>query len=353
MSVVKGLKIPGNLKKIGIYVGVSALGDFLFIVPTFRAFKNAFPGAEIVFIGKILHKYVIPVFENCPHIDRIIEFHLYEKKSFAAYAGFVRRMRKEKFDLIVDTQRKFVPSLLLRLAGSDYMVSHSSKGIFSDFPVPVPDRCKRHTSDISLDLARAVGIENPETELEITTGEENKRYAVEFLASKGVTDTDILAGLIPNAGFHTRRWTSEKFGQLADRLHDDSGCRIILFGAESDRPVLEEVAANTTAPVIFEDFSRKSIMDSAALMEKCDIIVGVDSGPLHVADAVGTPCVGIYGPTLPERFGLLGGNCIEICSYADCSPCSDTICAHRKCITEISVDEVNNAAVKLLGIRCR
>jgi len=338
----------GNPRKIGIYIGVPGLGDLLFIIPLFRAFKKKFPDAETVFIGRLLHSYVKPVFDNCPYIDRLIDFHLYEKKSAAAYASFVRRLRRERFDLIVDTQRKFLPSLLLSLSGAKFMISYSSGGIFSDFPVNTENRTGRHTSDVSLDLARAACIENPETHLEISTGEENRRYAEEFYSGAGVSPSDILVGFIPGAGVHTRQWNGGKFAALADRLANELHCRLIAFGSLKDKPAIDDVISRSGAPFIIEDFGRKSILDSAALMARCNAIVGVDSGPLHVADAAGAPCVGIYGPTLPDRFGLLGKRTIEVCRHEDCAPCSDMNCSHRKCLEDITVDEVFDAVKKIL-----
>jgi len=347
-----GRKRPGNLgkiSKIGVYIGVPGLGDLLFIIPLFRALKNRFPGAEVVFIGKLLQSYSRPVFDNCPYIDRLMEYHFYDYVSLSGFASFVRSLRKERFDILVDTQRKFTQSMLMSIGGARWMVSYSSGGVFSDFPVHVPDRKKRHTSDVSLDLARALGIENPATELEIHIPEENRAYAREFYSGHGIDNKTRLAGMIPAAGHPSRNWNPVKFAQLCDKLHAEDGCSIIYFGSKKDGPVIDECIVNMEAPAIVEDFSRKSILDSAALMQRCNVIAGVDSGPLHVADATGAPCVGIYGPTLPERFGLLGPRTKEICLYRDCAPCSEETCGHRACLEDISALDVLDAARGLLG----
>lgn len=338
----------GEVKKIGVYIGVPGLGDLLFIIPLFRALKQRWPSAEVVFIGRLLRGYVKPIFDGCPYIDRLMEYDFYESRALTAHLDFIRRLRLERFDLIVDTQRKFVPSMFLSMGGPRHMVGYSSKGVFSDFEVDGGGRDRRHTGDISLDLARALGIADPAKELEIAIPAEHADYAAWFYRQKGVADTDLVAGIIPSAGHFARNWRAESFARLADRLHDDRGARIIFFGAEPDRAVIESVTGAMAAPAIVEDLSRPSILDSAALMERCNVIVGNDSGPLHIADATGAPCVGIFGPTLPERFGLLGPRTREICLYADCAPCSDPECASRRCLDDITVDTVFDAAVSLI-----
>jgi lipopolysaccharide heptosyltransferase II len=341
-----------DIRKIGVYIGVPGLGDLLFIAPLFRELKKLFPGSEVVFIGKFLHGYVRPVFDNCEHMDRFLEFHFYESLNARGLARFVKTIRSEKFDLIVDTQRKLAPSLLLRLGGPRFMVGYSSKQIFSDFAVDDSNRASRHTADLSLDLVRALGARGPDPSLEIPLPPANREYAAAFLASNGVSEGMRLAGLIPCAGHPSRRWTSEKFAALARRLRDELGCSVICFGSRADKDVIDEIISSTGQGVFCENFERGSILDSAALMACCSAIVGVDSGPLHVADAAGAPCVGIYGPTLPERFGLIGSRSKTICLYSDCSPCSDPDCSHRKCLNDIEVAEVFDAARALLENPC-
>ncbi|HOY61752.1 MAG: ADP-heptose--LPS heptosyltransferase 2 [bacterium ADurb.Bin236] len=344
----KSPSVLRDIRKIGVYIGVPGLGDLLFITPLFRELKKLFPGAEVVFIGKLLRGYVQPVFDKCEYMDRLLEFHLYDSLNALSLARFVKMLRAEKFDLVVDTQRKLAPSLLLRLGGPRFMVGYSSKQAFSDFAVDDSRRDSRHTADLSLDLVRALGALNPDPTLEIPLPSANKEYAAAFLASNGVPEGAWTAGLIPCAGHPSRRWTSEKFAALASRLRDELGCSVICFGSRADKEVIDEIIAATGQGAFCEDFERGSILDSAALMSRCSVIVGVDSGPLHVADAAGAPCVGIYGPTLPERFGLIGSRSKNICLYTECSPCSDPECIHRKCLNQIEVAEVFNAARALL-----
>lgn len=346
-----GLKKPEGIKspeKIGVYIGVPGLGDFLFIIPLFRALKSKWPDAETVFIGDIQRKYILPLLETTPHIDREMKCSFYEDVSLRGNYEFVKKIKSEKFDLIIDTQRKLMPSFLLSLSGSPVMVSYCANGVFSDIKVDVPNKKRRHTSDVSLDLARALGISNPSTELEITLTKSNTDSADSFFKSKEITSSQKIAGIIPNAGYHTRRWNSQLFAQLAERLNNELGMTPLLLGSIHDKPVIDEIVSYCEVNVLVEDFENKSILDSAALMSKCAVIIGVDSGPLHVADATGVPCVGIYGPTFPERFGLLGPKTAHVCLYQDCAPCKNLECDHRKCIESITVEQVFNVVCDVI-----
>ena len=337
-----------DIKKIGVYIGVPGLGDLLFIIPLFRALKEGFPGSEVVFIGKLQRDYVIPVFKACPYIDDILEFHFYEHRSLSHYSKFVSRLRKEKFDLLVDTQRKAVPSMLLKMGGARFMVSDSTNGVFSDFKVPPSgDRSMRHTSDISLDLARAVGVD-PILELSLHVEDENIAYADSFYTEVGVAPDEPLLGLVTSAGEPTRCWPVERFAEVADRLHASHGLRPVCFGSVGDREIIENFVRQCKAPVVVEDLTHGNILDSAALMKRCFAMLGNVSGPLHVADAVGLSVVGIYGPHPPGRFGLLGPRTKMVYLNRDCSPCQDPQCSHRKCIMDISVEQVEQAVIEVL-----
>ena len=330
-----------NINKIGVYVNVPGLGDMLFIIPLFRALKKGFPNAKVIFIGRMGREYVTPILKSCPYIDGILEYDFYTPRDFKHNIKFIANLRREKFDLLVDTQRKFLPSLILALGGARYRVGYSLGGFFSHFPIKEKDRKNRHTADVSLDLARALGLE-VSLELEVCLREQNLKSAQKFFTEKGIKKDDKLAGLIPSAGMPDKCWEPEKFGELARRLHAD-GFRIICFGADSDKETIDALKRHAGMPIVEADYAGKSVLDTAAIMQWCSVIIGNDSGPLHLAAAVGAPCVGIYGPSLPTRFGLIGKKTKTMCLYLNCSPCSQEKCEHRKCLTDITVDEVYEA----------
>lgn len=340
-------KLKQHVKRIGVYIGSPGLGDFIFITPLFHALREGFPDAHITFIGT-LPPHVRPVFDACPHIDALADYDYYRFKDFGGRVKQALGLRKRDFDLIVDTQRKFVPSMLMKLTGARFNVGYSSGGFFSNYKVESSlKREERHTADESLDLARTLGL-NPKLELDFHVPDENKKYAENFLNGAGVSPNDRLLGLVPSASEPTRCWPPERFAELATRLHRERGKRPVCLGAAADIEILNAVAQNADAPVIIEDTSRRSVLDSAALIQRCNVVVGNISGPLHIADALGVPCVGLYGPHRPGRFGLLGPRARAVSLDLECSPCGNPDCEHRHCIMDISVDRVFKTVEEIL-----
>ncbi|MFH1537963.1 MAG: glycosyltransferase family 9 protein [bacterium] len=340
------MKKQENVRKIAVYVNMPGLGDMLFITPLFRALKKGFPGAEVVFIGRMGRTYVAPLLEHNPYIDRLLEYDYYHPRTFRSRLGFMLGMRRERFDLVVDTQRKFLPSLVLRLGGGRCRVGYSTGGIFSHFQVKSGDRKNRHTADVTLDLARALGLE-VSTELEAPAPAESEEAAKRFMAENGLEGARLVAGLVPTAGMADKRWGAEKFGELAGRLRSD-GCEIVCFASKDEEEMFAAIEAGAGGKASRWCFEGGNVLDTAAVMRRCRLVVGNDSGPLHLADAAGAACVGIYGPTLPSRFGLLGKNVREVCTFEDCSPCGVEVCEHRRCLENITVDAVHEAARELL-----
>ncbi|MEW5946539.1 MAG: glycosyltransferase family 9 protein, partial [bacterium] len=336
-----------DIGKIGVYVNLPGLGDMVFITPLFRALKRGFPGAETCFIGRMGRAYVAPLLETSPYIDRLLEYDFYHPRDVRHHLDFIRRARRERFDLLIDTQRKFVPSLILALAGARFRVGYSAAGVFSHFRVESRDRAARHTADVSLDLVRALGIP-AELELEVNVPAENIRNAETFFEEHGIAADAKVLGLIPSAGMPDKRWDAVNFAEVARAFHAE-GFAVIVFGAEADAAAVSSVRAAAGVPVVHGYVPGGSVLDAAALMRRCAVVVGNDSGPLHLAAAAGAPCVGIYGPTLPTRFGLLGARARNICRFEACAPCGVEKCDHRKCIAAITPEEVIAAAVELLS----
>jgi len=187
--------------------------------------------------------------------------------------------------------------------------------------------------------------------LTLSVPEENMAYAQSFYAAAGIGEDEPVLGIVSSASEPTRCWPPEKFAAVASYFHHKYGMHPVCFGSKGDAATIEKVAAACDAPVIVEDFERGNILDSAALMQRCSVMVGNISGPLHIADALGVPCVGIYGPHPPGRFGLLGKRVSHVCLNLDCAPCDTPDCEHRRCVNDITVESVANAIDEVLRSR--
>ena len=187
-----------------------------------------------------------------------------------------------------------------------------------------------------------------EWQLELHVPQPHRDYAESFYRQHGVTDDTQLLGLVPSASEPTRCWPASRFAALADTLNKSHGLVPVCFGSHTDQAIIDQVTSSAKTKILVEDFNRGNILDSAALIARCRVVVGNVSGPLHIADALGVPVVGIYGPHPPGRFGLLGARTRTVNMKLDCIPCNNPECVDRRCINDITVDMVNQAVLDLL-----
>jgi heptosyltransferase-2 len=163
----------------------------------------------------------------------------------------------------------------------------------------------------------------------------------------GVKSVRPLVGLIPGAAYGTaKRWPAERFAALADRLAGNLGAEIILFGSAGERDVAERIESLSRAK-IHNVAGQTRLRELAALLAECKVVVTNDTGAMHVAAAVGTPVVAVFGPTNPVTTSPVGPRHTLIRRPMDCSPCLLRHCPiDHRCMTAIDVEEVFEATCK-------
>jgi ADP-heptose:LPS heptosyltransferase len=158
-----------------------------------------------------------------------------------------------------------------------------------------------------------------------------------------------LVMLQPGARYWFKAWPAERFAELADRLAEGLGCRVMVGGNAAERDLAETVCAKArTKPVNLA--GRTSLLVYAAVLKRCALFIGNDNGPMHIAAAVGTPVVALFGPSNPAQWGPRGGTAEVIYKGLDCRSCFHPACTRGEgnCMRLISVDEVFAAAGRLL-----
>jgi heptosyltransferase I len=153
----------------------------------------------------------------------------------------------------------------------------------------------------------------------------------------------------PMALWPTKLWKSELFSELADRLTKELGLGVIFTGGEQDQTSVEEITARVSpSPVDF--CGSLNLLELAALFNRCSLVISTDTGPMHLAAAMGTPVVALFGPTAPARTGPYGPGHVVLRTGVPCSPCFKKKCADPRCMSEISVDLVLQAVEQLLKL---
>lgn len=318
---------------------LTALGDVVLTEPVIRALRAHDPDAEIHYVTD--HRYA-PFVERCLGVDRAVG---YDRRGADRGMGGVDRVRARlaaDYDLVLDLQGKLrTRSLARRFAGAPrHTLEKRSMGqallsLVGHDP-PIVDR---HSVDLYLAVVAAAGI--------ATKLDRRPRLSGVTRATTGRRRV----GLSPGATHATKRWPIERFAALADRIEADE---FVLVGGPADVALLDTLRASLgdrVADVSAEELDVLGLVETIATL---DALITVDTGPAHIAAALGVPTVVLFGPTARTRWGPLGPEHRIVSLDLDCAPCSNTggaKCPVRgrdhACMQTLEVDRVLAAVQEL------
>jgi len=245
----------------------------------------------------------------------------------------------------------FRSALVPYLAGIPERIGYATdrRGPLLTRSLPAPPRTEHQLRDYDA-LLRSRGIEPDRQPPRLPIPDRAAERAQQALERAGLSRTGSLVLLAPGAAFGwTKRWPAERFGSLADRLAE-RGLACALVVGPDERTLGEEVrsAARRKPPLLGADLDP---VDLAALLARARLLVGNDSGPMHLAAAVGTPVVALFGPTDPGRTGPTGAASAVLDRYVFCSPCYLKECPYgHECMREIEVEQVMSAVERTLTL---
>ena len=340
------------------------LGDLLFATPAIRALRAALPQAHIACLVGPWSKAVL---QNNPHLDEVMTcpfpgFTRRPKPSplqpYSLLWRYARRLQAKKFDWAVILRfDHWWGALLAYLAGIPRRVGYDVAEVRPFLTEAVPYVPGRHEVEQNLALVeRATGCELPmaDSPLEFHLTAEDRAFAKGFLRERGIGEGDLLVCIHPGAGAPVKLWREEAWARVGDALVRRYGAKIILTGSAGEKPLCEAIARRMVAEPIVAA-GETTLGGLAALMARSRLVLGVDSGPLHLAVAVGAPTVHLYGPVDSRTFGPWGDPArhVVITSDMDCIPCNRLDYAPEEldghpCVRNIPVERVLEAAERLL-----
>jgi lipopolysaccharide heptosyltransferase II len=335
------------VKKI-LIVNVNWIGDVIFSTPFIRAVREAHPDG---FIACLVHPRCVEILKDNPRIDEVIVYdeegihkNLFGKLKLIAY------LRKKKFDTAFILHRSFTKALITFLAGARERIGYPTKhrGSLLTRPVEIPDE-EIHKVEYFLGLARAAGITVHNAVYEFFIKDTDRKDAGRFLEENGVLDKDTLIILCPGGNWDPKRWPKENFAKLGDMLIEKLGARVVISGAKKDIPLVEEIKEMMKLiPVV--SCGKTTLRGVAALFEKADLVVANDTGPMHLAVAMKTNVLALFGPTSPRLTGPYGpGSYRVIWKNEECeTPCYDLTCKENRCMAAITVEDVFKEAEEML-----
>lgn len=331
-----------------LLVRLGALGDIVHAVPVAVALRNAYPDAVIDWLVGAKHRDVLAL---VPAIDRSIPL----DNGAGRWPAVIRELRGARYDVAFDLQGLVKSALLARLSGARRVVGFSSRyareplasRLYTERHDPgrggmfAADET-RHVVTINLGMLARLGLEPP-PDAAFNLHVRRSREIEEAIAASGGR----FALLNPGAAWPNKRWPAERFGALAAALGERLGLKSLVLWGPSERPLAEAVVHASRGRASLAPPT--SIADATSLAEAAAVMVSGDTGPAHLASAVRTPLVGIFGPTRPERNGPLRGEDETVSRASVCECHHVRRCRRRRmCLLDIEVSEVLQAVERRL-----
>lgn len=333
----------------------SRIGDIVFSLPTLSGLRQLFPEARISWLVDERCKDLVA---GHPDLDEsiIIPFKALEKalknKEWRWVWQTLSRLRKElrerSFDLSVDLHGLAKSALLVFLARASFRIGSANttgmKELSGFFSKEIPPHPKAlHTIERNLAVISYLGgqVDQPQFKFMIPAAQKEEIRAL--LSRQGCTDGDKLIVIHPGAGWLSRRWPVIRYAELIQRLQKELQARLIVIGGEEggskEDLLFKELFSLIRVPLInlVQQLSLKQLM---ALLDRADLFVGNEAGPMHLATALNRPVVAIIGPTRPELTGPFGPRARIVRKKVDCSPCRERNCPDLKCMKAIEVSDV-------------
>ncbi len=328
-----------------------AIGDVLMTTPLVRAIRKKFPDAQIHYCTGNWSKEVLQGNKN---IDGIITFDesIIFKRKFRELLNLAKNLRKNKYDLAFILDISYLAGMfsLLFCVKERVGFSRNNEGFMHRTKVKYDS--EKHDIEYYLDMAKAVGADDNDKKMEIFISEKEKVFAAKFVVNHHL-DNKRIVGISPGGAENPgqvlplKRWPWQKYAELGDMLLEKDFA-VVFFGGTNDKETIKKVMSQMKQGAV--DASGISLKESAALVKHCARFVCNDSGPMHIAAAMGVPTIAIFGPTNPKKLAPLGKGHIVLQKELPCVPCYKDgkfkKCQTHQCMEEISAKEVLLATCK-------
>jgi heptosyltransferase-2 len=322
-----GWLITRKNEKLGkiLLIKFGNIGDVLITTPAIKAIRKKFPDAEITMLTS---KRTCGLYEQYDYINRVINADLVEDKNTARNVFFTilgilklaRKIRKENFDLVIDFETYSTFSACLSFfsgarirAGIDFKGSSRGKLYTQSLEYIKEDR---HELDTFLELAALIGAKTNDKETEINISKKDLKYA-DNLLKKLPKRTTIAVHAGGNSDWPIKRWPEESFSELLKFLTEKHRANIILTGSGDEKELNDRLKKEKNAVNLA---GKANLNQLAAILSKCDLFIGNDSAPMHIAAAVKTKTIGIMNCVNPKRWGPYGKGNIAITNASPDNP---------------------------------
>ena len=331
--------------------GVNWIGDAVMTIPAMRELRRLFPQSRITLLIK---KPMDRLFANFSAVDHVTGFTV--RRGVAGLLdrlNLARMLRKERYDLSLIFPNSFDSALIPFVSGIPERIGFDRDGRGLLLTLRVEPRRKQdagHQARDYLSLVACIGPVQGPMDFHLEVEERARAWAAARLAPLKKEISGPLIGLNPGATYGpAKRWFPDRFADLSTRLCMEKQAGIVIVGGPEEAPLCNDVAGRIQGKVM--DLSGNTdLQQLAAVLSLCDLLVTNDSGPMHLASAVGVPVVAIFGSTEPGATSPLGPHQI-VKKKCECSPCLERICERGDmlCMERVKVEDVFQAVDRILA----
>jgi len=343
-----------------LIIKLSAIGDVIHTLPALDLLHRQFPESNITWV---IEDKASDIIKDHPYLKKVI---VSKRKSWIENVkkpslwyptlkeiiSFIRELRSQEYDVVVDFQGLLKSAILVFFSRGKRKIGYSKTREMSSFflseRIP-PHPLNRHAVERNIELVRYLGAHVDKVTFPIFIGEEDKRYVELLLSAHKLSTSKPMIALHSQAVWVTKRWEPLKIAKLSDKLIEIYGAQIIFIGGKDDYSSIENILSLMSHTAVNAS-GKTSLKELAYLLSLSNLMITVDSGPMHIASAMDTPLVVLFGPTASWKTGPYCNSAVIIRSQLSCSPCFKRECDNRTCMKEISVEEVLEAVDKQLKL---
>jgi 3-deoxy-D-manno-octulosonic-acid transferase/heptosyltransferase-1 len=344
---IKGQKV--NI----LIVKLSAIGDVIHTLPSLSALRQLYPDAHITWV---VEEAAANLVRNHPYLDAVL---VSRRKSWnkdllngqfrrplEEIRSFIKTLRKRPYDLVIDFHGLFKSSIIVFLSGGKRKLGYNSlqelSGLFLN--EKITEDLNKHAVERYLDFPRYLGAKINSARFILPLNKETETRSKSILDKYNLEDKKFIA-INPVAYWETKLWSNENFAHLADLINDKLQMKVVFTGSEKE-PIEKITSLMTTEGI--NSGGETTLLELASLYKKARIVITTDSGPMHLAAAVEIPVISLFGPTDPARTGPYGAGHTIIRAELPCSPCFLKKCSTKKCMEDISPQQVFAAVERKL-----
>ena len=330
---------------------LGSLGDVVHTLPLVNVLRDNFPHVRI---GWVIEKRFSDLIKGHPSVDEMFVFDRGKSisRTFSAFIGILRKIRSKKYDIIIDLQGNLKGSLFVLLSGCCRRMGFKRGSSRIDTVSTFFTNRKvaeegSHIIEHNLSFAKVLGAEGRNVNdmgyqenisFRIPVLESARRDIDDFMRGKNIQDRRIVI-IHPGVTWVTKRWAPENYSLLAERIAERfSNSAIVITAGPGEESLANKIRESCSAHTVVA--GNMNLPRLVALLDRCEVFIGSDTGPLHLTAALGRRVIGLYGPTDPVRNGPWGDVNFVIRKEIPCSGCWRRRCSDIRCMNEITVSDV-------------